>query len=139
MEKLTKVILPILSFIFTAFIFYYLGRYGINSTQIIGVTLVVIGYAMWFIGRSNLGNSYSLLPKAEKIVSKGLYSKIKHPLYLSQLMVLGGAILYIDDSRLWWIFIAILILQFYRAKKEEKVLLEKFGDDYKNYMKSTWV
>jgi protein-S-isoprenylcysteine O-methyltransferase Ste14 len=94
---------------------------------------------MWFIGRYNLGNTYSLLPKAEKIISRGLYSKIKHPLYLSQLLVLGGAILYIDDSRLWWLFIAISILQFYRSKKEEKVLLEKFGDDYKNYMESTWV
>lgn len=138
MEKFTKMFLPVASFVCVSILFYYLGRLHFGIQQLTAIIITSFGYILWLIGRYNLGIYYSLLPKAEQIVSKGLYSKIRHPLYISQMLVLAGVIFYIGDTRLWWLFFMILIFQLYRIHQEEKVLLLTFANDYRQYKNNTW-
>jgi protein-S-isoprenylcysteine O-methyltransferase Ste14 len=70
------------------------------------------------------------------IVTSGIFSKIRHPMYLSIMMISWG--LYIA-----WNFIVTIpvpvclsILLFYIAKKEERYLLEKFSNSYEEYQNS---
>ncbi len=138
MEKYTKYFLPISAFILTIGLFYFLGKDGLNTNNVVGIIMVVVGYGSWLAGRIYLGKAYSLLPEAKFLVTTGVYSKVRHPLYVSQLLTLAGVIVYVQNSNLWYIFVVILLIQMYRKKKEEKLLLEKFGDEYKEYMESTW-
>ena len=136
MEKYTKKILPALSFIGVCILFFLLGRYGINLREIIAITVTFLGYVMWYIGRRHLGGSYSLIPQASELITDGLYSKIHHPIYVSQIFVLTGVLLFINSFYLWPLFFPVALLQWYRAKKEESLLRNVFGEKYLSYKKS---
>ena len=138
MERLTKHFFPIASFFLVVALFWYLGRWGIGTREIVATFLTAIGYLSWYIGRTYLGRAYALLPEAKHVVSSGLYAKIRHPLYVSQMLVLAGVFLYVGDHRLWWLYVAILLFQIFRARSEEQVLLKQFGEEYATYMNSTW-
>jgi len=138
MEKFTKMFLPVTSFVGVILLFLYLGQYGVTFSEILGISITLVGYVLWFYGRYQLGPAYSLLPEARHIVSNGIYSKIRHPLYISQMITLGGVIFFIGDHRLWLLFFYCLIIQVYRKIQEEKLLINKFGTEYTNYIKTTW-
>lgn len=138
MEKLTKYFLPITSFILVIAFFRYFSQFGLQTYQIIAINITIIGYLLWIYSRYSLGKFYSLLPQAHKIVTTGIYSKISHPVYFSQMVVLGGFFLFVGQILLWGLFISILLIQIYRIRQEEKILIQKFGNQYLEYKKSTW-
>ena len=72
-----------------------------------------------------------------RLITTGLYKYIRHPMYLS--LILAGFGVYLKD---WgfpqWIFALInLIALILTARIEEKEMLNKFGNDYREYMKKT--
>ena len=72
----------------------------------------------------------------EGIVTTGVFSKIRHPMYLSLiLMYLGLAIAW---GIVWMLLPSFLFSAFtvLIAIKEEEVLLRKFGHQYEEYMQA---
>jgi len=70
----------------------------------------------------------------EELVTKGVYSKIRHPMYLSLIvMYLGVAIAW---GVVWMLIPALFFstLTVLIAIKEEGFLLQKFGLQYERYM-----
>lgn len=71
------------------------------------------------------------------LITTGLFKYIRHPLYLS-LILMGFGILAKNTGIIQWILALInfgaIILT---AKVEEKEMMLKFGDDYKKYMEKT--
>lgn len=73
--------------------------------------------------------------RPEVIISKGIYSKIRHPQYLAAFLAhIGFSILF---SLLYSISVTPLIMLYLYilSKIEEKELIKEFGNDYRNYMK----
>jgi len=72
-----------------------------------------------------------------KLVTQGIYRHVRHPAYLGVLLVwLGVPLLF---SSLYG-FLAMLLLipcYLYRIRIEEKMVIEKFGKEYLEYMKRT--
>jgi len=106
---------------------------------IAGMALATVGYALWFTARAQLGAAFSLKPEARKLVTSGLYSKFRHPIYLFSTVGLAGLCI----AMRWYIFgsvyvVAISIVQSRRAKAERAVLEAAFGDQYREYRKQTW-
>ena len=108
--------------------------------HVAGMALAAIGFALWFRARLQLGASFAALPKAKALVTTGLYSRFRNPVYL-----FGGlahACLFIAWGRAvpLIVFVALYPLhQFFRARKEAKVLEKAFGDEYRRYKASTWL
>ena len=75
----------------------------------------------------------------QKIIDVGLYKHLRHPGYLGLIMIWTGAGLS-SNNYLILLIVALLTLSayHYRMNSEEKMLIEAFGDDYKNYMQRTW-
>jgi protein-S-isoprenylcysteine O-methyltransferase Ste14 len=106
----------------------------------LGVALGVIGVFGIYWLFSSIGSGISPTSgtrKEHKLVTNGIYKYIRHPLYTfgSSLFISFGMM---SDN---W-FIALLgILAFIgmaiRTPKEEANLIEKFGDEYREYMKHT--
>lgn len=75
--------------------------------------------------------------KEHKLVTNGIYRYIRHPLYTF------GASLFVSFGMMadTWFIAALGILTFIlmaiRTPKEEANLIEKFGDEYREYMKRT--
>jgi protein-S-isoprenylcysteine O-methyltransferase Ste14 len=75
--------------------------------------------------------------KEHKLVTNGIYRYIRHPLYTF------GASMFVSFGMMAdnWFIAALGILTFilmaFRTPKEEANLIEKFGDEYREYMKHT--
>lgn len=109
-----------------------------TAMRIAGAMLAVAGYVLLLVARFQLGESFSVSPQAKELVSHGLYSRIRNPIYVFVGVMWLGLILALS---LYWLFVPyllLLILQMFRVGKEAKVLKEKFGQAYVDYRERTW-
>jgi protein-S-isoprenylcysteine O-methyltransferase Ste14 len=109
-----------------------------NATRYIGLTITVLAAVVFLTARYQLGESFSVNPQARQLVTSGVYSRIRNPLYVfSTLMILGAVIAYQQPVFLL-IPAAIVVVQATRAHREARVLEAAFGDAYRDYRKRTW-
>lgn len=109
-----------------------------NAQRKVGTGLVVLGIIFIAIARYQLGRSFSIRPEAHKLVTTGLYSKIRNPIYVFGMVLVTGVILVFQNLVLWVILPVLVIAQAIRARKEAGVLESAFGDQYREYRKKTW-
>ena len=109
--------------------------------KITGICIFIL--SIWLLHRSHvdLGRMWSIKVEPEKkgkLVEDGVYKRMRHPMYTAHL-IWGVAQLLIFPN-----FIAgpSALIMFYiiirlRIPREEKALMEQFGDDYKRYVLRT--
>lgn len=103
-----------------------------------GMILMAVSFVFWMVARIQLGASFTASAQARKLVTTGLYSKLRNPIYLfGQLSFLGLAIAW-NTLAGYIIFACIIPFQMARAKAERFVLEEAFGDEYRAYRARTW-
>ncbi|MGQ9706759.1 MAG: methyltransferase family protein [bacterium] len=105
----------------------------------IGWIIFIIGFLLWLPARITIRRFHTSLPEAYKIVKTGIYSKIRHPIYISiEIMYIGFSLVLYS----LWGFISTLALltplHIYRAYEEEKLFKKVFGAEYIEYKKKTW-
>ena len=110
----------------------------INLLTYIGLILIIPSLVFFTIARIQLGNSFQASAKANKLVTEGIYKKIRHPIYLFGLLFILGTILLMQMLYLLIFWGGLILLQSRRIKNEEKVLEEAYGKEYIDYKKSTW-
>jgi protein-S-isoprenylcysteine O-methyltransferase Ste14 len=109
-----------------------------NIERYVGSVLVIVGVAFIGVARYQLGKSFSIRPKARELVTHGLYSKIRNPIYVFGAMIILGLILVLQRPVLWVGLAAIVAIQTVRARREARVLEQAFGDSYREYRRKTW-
>ena len=105
---------------------------------IAGLAVALIGLAGVIVSRYTLGRSFSVAAKATALVTTGIYSRIRNPIYVSGMFVIGGAILMMRRPAFLAILVILIPLQIIRARREAAVLEATFGDAYREYRKRTW-
>lgn len=86
-----------------------------------------------FSGGKYILPSTSNLLKNHKLVQKGPYGSIRHPLYVAYIFISAGLSLIL---LIYWLLIPtlFLIIGIYpTAKAEEEILMEQFGEEYDKY------
>jgi protein-S-isoprenylcysteine O-methyltransferase Ste14 len=104
----------------------------------IGAAISVPAFVLWMLARHQLGESFAVRAEAKQLVTHGIYSKIRNPIYIfGGLAFLGEFV-----ALAWYVGIVVLVIinlfQFFRAKREEQVLTAAFGDEYRAYKAKTW-
>ena len=93
---------------------------------------------LWLIARWQLGEAFSVAPEARQLVRRGLYSRIRHPIYVFGTL----AFLFLVLALMGWlalvIWLVVILIQVRRARQEERVLTEMFGEEYTTYRSRTW-
>lgn len=109
-----------------------------TALQTAGLCLLVVGFVFWTIARFQLGSSFSVSAQARHLVTQGLYARIRNPIYVFGSWVIAGVILLVGRPVFLLIFVIIIPMQIWRAKKESTVLEAAFGDEYRKYRAGTW-
>ncbi len=105
-----------------------------------GFGLGLFSVAFWTWTQIHLDTQWSAqlqLRKEHHLVTSGPYARIRHPLY-SAMFGWAAALGLLTAN---WIFVALAVLSIAgtvaRVPKEEQMMLEAFGDEYKAYMQRT--
>lgn len=69
------------------------------------------------------------------VIRQGVFNIIRHPVYLGAMLFYLGMLIMTFSIIAAIIFLFIIAFYHFIAKKEEEILLEKFGKDYEAYMK----
>ena len=109
-----------------------------TPTRIAGVVIGLPSVVLLVLARIQLGGSFSVRPKAQTLVTHGLYSRFRSPIYLFGGLAIAGIFLYINQPLYLLIFVVLIPLQIDRARQEGRVLEAKFGDEYQQYKSRTW-
>ena len=104
--------------------------------NIAGTVLIAIGLVLLFTGFRGLGKSLTANPVPNEdgvLVTKGIYSIVRHPIYLGLLIITLGLVV---SSGVWaqiivWIALAVLLV--YKMRWEEVLLTAKYKG-YADYM-----
>lgn len=106
--------------------------------RILGMAIAVPAFVMLCVSRIQLGRAFSVKAKASALISTGIYSRIRNPIYVFGSLMIAGAIVW--SGRLWFflIFLVLIPVQVRRARRESKLLEEKFGLAYLEYKQKTW-
>jgi protein-S-isoprenylcysteine O-methyltransferase Ste14 len=120
-----------------AWIFLY-GPGPHDTTRVTGLLLGLIGLAGVILARHTLGRSFSIAPKATALVTSGIYSRIRNPIYVFAEVFILGLVLMIRNPYLLIAPLMLIPAQALRARQEAKVLEAKFGDAYREYRRRTW-
>jgi len=124
---------------FVAVFWVLLSRSGPWDLQRwMGTTLMIIGACGIAAARYYLGKSFALKPEAHQLVTRGIYSKIRNPIYVFGIVLTAGVVLLLHRPILWLLLLAIAGMQTLRARREAQVLEAAFGDAYREYRRRTW-
>ncbi len=111
---------------------------SLTPLRAIGLALALSGFVLWGIARIQLGKSFAVRAKAQTLVTRGIYSKIRNPIYVFGTVCIAGVLLSLGQEKWLLILVLLIPMQLVRARKEARVLEEKFGDEYRDYRRSTW-
>jgi protein-S-isoprenylcysteine O-methyltransferase Ste14 len=106
--------------------------------RVSGLALAIAGYVMLTVARAQLGRSFSVTPQARALVTTGLYSKIRNPIYVFGTVCIAGFVLYAERPRLLWLLLILQPIQLVRARAEGHKLEDKFGEEYRAWKRQTW-
>lgn len=147
LERKSKFIITFLIFLGVFLAVYPLNFRMIWQTrefgtfQIAGSIVLTIGVFLRFFSIMTLGKHFTPdigVLEDKKLVTKGLYSKIRHPSYTGEIIAfLGLALVFQHIPSSIFIFVFPTIAFVYRAIVEEKKLIEEFGEEYLEYKKRT--
>jgi protein-S-isoprenylcysteine O-methyltransferase Ste14 len=106
-----------------------------------GLLLMVTGVVLNVLGRFRLGANWAnqiKIYEGHTLKTTGPYSVVRHPLYASLIEIfVGGSLVYANPLSLvltLGVFVPMMVV---RARKEEALLTETFGAEYREYQKTT--
>ena len=100
---------------------------------------IVVFIPLFFIAGYFGQRSHKIVFQQERkklmVIKTDVFARIRHPMYFGSILTyLCFVILSLSLISLV-IFVIVVIFYYYLGRFEEKILLEKLGDEYKDYMK----
>jgi len=102
------------------------------------VLLLSIPIAAWVHQTLGKSYSYALETKNEQaLITSGPFSRVRHPLYSAHNIFNLGKVILTLNIPLFLLSIFGVPLTYARMRDEERMMIEQFGSDYEEYMKTT--
>jgi protein-S-isoprenylcysteine O-methyltransferase Ste14 len=112
-----------------------------NFVSWLGAGLMLFSLWVFWRSHSDLGQNWSVsleLREGHQLVTQGVYRRIRHPMYASiWLWALAQGMLLPNWLAGWSMVPAFAALYFLRTPREERMMCDAFGDQYRAYMRQT--
>lgn len=124
-------------------VFAYLGPknfgFGYDGLVYAGLAVGAAGVFLWIISMVTLGPSLAVLPGTDRLVTRGVYRYLRHPIYVGIVLTLSGLFLACGSAIcLIYVFVVVVPLNIFRARAEELVLQAQLGEAYQQYRATTF-
>jgi len=110
----------------------------VSCMQILGLILTSAGYFVFIwsvVARGKYSVSWEM-PENQRLITWGPYRHVRHPSYLGYFLMFFG--LFFIWPNLFTLFPLIAIPGYFRVTfEEERLLVQRFGDEYVEYQKKT--
>ncbi len=105
-----------------------------------GFVIGLAGLGFWTWTQAALGTAWSAqlqLREEHHLITSGPYTHIRHPLYTAMFFWAAGLALVAAN----WVFVGLVVLivagSIARVPREEQMMIERFGDEYRGYVQKT--
>ena len=120
-------------------VFFSVPLPGWFRLAMVGVAALGILFVSW--GCRGLGKNWapsvSGVKKDTVLVTTGLYGFVRHPIYSGAFIFLAAMTLVAANLLILLPTLALLTLLYASIGEEEAILIDRFGDEYREYMKRT--
>jgi protein-S-isoprenylcysteine O-methyltransferase Ste14 len=137
-KRVLRVWLPLVVGLYASYLVIVRGPGPHDRIRWLGLALLLIGLGGVILSRYTLGRSFSIRAKATELVTTGIYSRIRNPIYVSGVIFIVGLIVIVRRPILGLTLVVVIPLQIIRARREARILEVKFGDAYRQYRARTW-
>ena len=125
-----------------SFLFHYSNPL-IDSINIY-IRLVVAALVMIrgaILARSSLNIVFGEVRETPSVIRKGPFAKMRHPVYVAAMLMYLALLLVDTTIASLCVFAVIVLFYYFLSRYEEKLLIERFGQDYVDYMKKVpmWI
>jgi len=146
-RELTVLLIALVGLGTLPFIYVFTGfpqfaDYPFNPVQAwLGVLVTLIALGMFHLTHQALGRNWSVsldVRKDHKLITEGVYRRLRHPMYTAFWLWAVAQALLLPN----WVaglsgLVGFGILYFARVGREEQLMLDTFGEGYRNYMSRT--
>ncbi|MFW9768073.1 MAG: methyltransferase family protein [Candidatus Thorarchaeota archaeon] len=103
---------------------------------ILAIVFLAPGAYLGVKGVTEMGLKGAETHRVDKVITTGIYSRVRHPQYLGAILSHIGASFLL--SALYSILVTplVILINYFLCRKEEKELLNEFGDEYQKYQTS---
>jgi protein-S-isoprenylcysteine O-methyltransferase Ste14 len=95
-----------------------------NVETSVGVAFAAISFGLVILARLQLGKSFTVTPRASSLVTHGLYSRLRHPMFIFFDLTVCGMALALHRWYVLSLLAILLPLQTKNARAEGKMLRE---------------
>ena len=106
----------------------------------LGATLTAAGLLFSIWARHHLGKFWSArvaLKQDHELIRSGPYAYVRHPIYSGLFIALIGTALVIGEWRALLAVLLVFLAHMDKARREEKLLAEQFGEAFATYRAET--
>lgn len=109
------------------------------GTETAHLAAMVLGYAIVFVGAGLVADGWRRIHQARnqsRLMTEGVYARMRHPQYTGLfLIVFGEGVVHWPTIVSLVAFPVIVIAYTLLARKEERQMLDEFGDEYRAYQR----
>ena len=107
----------------------------------LGAAVTLAGLGLFWRAHADLGESWSVtleLNREHRLVTRGVYRAMRHPMYASFLVLgLGQGLLLANWLAGWAGLASVALMVAVRLPREEAMMVGRFGDEYRAYRART--
>jgi protein-S-isoprenylcysteine O-methyltransferase Ste14 len=107
----------------------------------VGAMLMTLAIGLFWRSHADLGRNWSPsleLRDGHELVTEGVYRQVRHPMYASEWLWDIAQALLLQNWVAGWAGLALFTpLYFLRVPREERMMLDRFGEEYRAYMNRT--
>ncbi|MHA2380888.1 MAG: methyltransferase family protein [Candidatus Thorarchaeota archaeon] len=107
----------------------------IVSSAIFILGMLTVRSAILTFGVDYMAVVYLYFPEESEIQDHEIYSVIRHPTYFAGILLGIGALVFRFSVYSILMFIVVFALFWLQARREEKELVDRFGESYEEYMR----